>query len=123
SLRMRADGRTPGSAPEFAIALGARQIRLHVVAAALVHELPSHGATGVSSAIARRRQLAAHAVDALPEHDLNAVQAFAQHDDLDYLAVAGSAHFDLFVFHGNRFLRTWPRYRPRPGRFDATHRH
>jgi len=49
----------------------ARQIGLHLFAAALVHNLPSHCVANVGQAVARRNQLASHVVDAFAKHNLN----------------------------------------------------
>src|SRR4029079_14675716 len=58
---------------EIAEAGGARKVRLHVVAAALVDDLASHRIADVRRGVARRDEVAPHVVDAFAQHDLDPV--------------------------------------------------
>src|SRR5262249_46504820 len=93
-FRVRRDG---PSAPEIAEPRLARQIGFHVLAAALVDDLASHGAARVGGIVAVGGQRAAHAVGALTDHDFDRVKALAVDHHFELLAGRGGANFDLFV--------------------------
>src|SRR5688572_11158097 len=50
-------------------------VRLHLLAAALVHDLAAHDLAGIGEAVARRRELPPHAVHAFADHHLDEVGA------------------------------------------------
>src|SRR5208283_3210839 len=85
--------------PEVAESGGASEVSLHVFAAALVDDFAPLGVAHVCRAVARRHQVAAHVVHALPEHDLYHVQTLVQDDDLEGLTTAGDTHLNLFIVH------------------------
>src|SRR5262245_49970745 len=74
-------------------------VRLDLVAAALVDKFAAHDAAGVAHAVAGRYQIALHAVDALPEHDLDALRPLVQNHNVERLPGFGHAHLDLFIIH------------------------
>lgn len=74
-------------------------IGLDVVATALVDNLAASHATDVRPAKTIRRQIAADAVDAFAENNLDAFGALAQHRDFHELTAFGDTHLDLFDVH------------------------
>src|SRR5688572_13181346 len=74
-------------------------VALHLLDAALVHDLAPHDLAGVSHAVTRWREGAFHVVHALAEHHLDRLRALAEHHDLDELAGVGVAHLDPFGIH------------------------
>ncbi len=75
------------------------QVGLHLVAAALVDDLPPHDAAGVGHAVARRGQHALHVVHALADHHFDGLLALAEDDDLHRPAGLGLPHGDLLIVH------------------------
>jgi len=74
-------------------------VRLNLLATALVNNFPPHHGAGVRAAIASRRQFALHIVDTLAEHDLYSLGALAQHYDVNRLTPIGHAYLDLLCVH------------------------
>ena len=85
--------------------------RRSLVAAAFVDDLAPHRAADVGRTATRRHEVAAHVMDALPEHDLDPVRSLAQYDDVEQVAAARDAHLDLFIVHAT--------VRPVPGETPA----
>src|SRR4030095_7310690 len=97
------------SALEVAKPRGEREVGVHVFPAALVDDLTPHGVTDVPQAIACRCQVAAHAVDAFPEYDLDYVQALVEHDDLERLPGAGDPNARQIAAAPPSVLDEWHR--------------
>src|SRR5688572_7880481 len=84
---LQARSRTAAAARRFILAragpaqarIVALDFRLHLARAALVDHFPAHHLAGVGEAVARRRELASHAVHALADHHLDDLGALVQH--------------------------------------------
>jgi len=83
-------------------------VRLDLVAAALVDDFPAHDAAGVGEAVAGRGELALDAVDAFAEHDLDAGGALAEDHDFEELAGFGAdLIFSVFIGVASRESGGW----------------
>src|SRR5690242_14902373 len=80
--------------------VGAPDVGFDFRAALLVDDLAPHRVTDISHAVARRRELAAHAMHAFSEDDLDHAGALAKHDNLEALIACGNANTDLLGGHG-----------------------
>src|SRR5438270_7119785 len=75
-------------------------VGLHLLAAALVHDLAAHDVADVGEAVACGRERALHAVDAFAEHDLDVVRALVEDDDVERVTGFGE-DLDAFNFHAH----------------------
>src|SRR5256885_13118915 len=78
-------------------------VRLDLLATALVDNFPSHHLADVGHAIAGRNQLALHVVDAFAEDYVDPLGALVQDHDLDGLSALG-AYLDFLVAHAVSIL-------------------
>src|SRR6185503_7972811 len=80
------------------------EIRLDVLAAALVDDFPAQRFPGVGHAVAGRREIHTHVVHALSEHDGDRVESLAEDDDIEHLSGCGHADLNLVLCHGQSSL-------------------
>ena len=81
-------------------------IRLDLLAAPLVDDLPPHHRSGVSEAISSRRQRALDVMDAFPDHDFDVLGPLVQHHDVDGLPGFGYPYLDLLDVHKKQEVGT-----------------
>lgn len=75
------------------------QISLYQLAAAMVNQLPSHHAPGISLSVFYRGQITLHTMDTLADDDGNMTGPFVQYRNLDRLAIFCINNGYCFVFH------------------------
>ena len=70
-----------------------------MLATSFIYDFAPHCIPDISRTVARRRQPASHAVNALTENNFYRFNAFAQDDDLEGLSRCGDANLDFLVVH------------------------
>ncbi len=91
----------PLSAPRPSqVRIQAIDVRLYLLAGSLIDDLAPHDAAGISLPGTGRRQIAGDIVDALTQHDLNAIDALLEHHHIDEITGLGATDGNGFVFHG-----------------------